>query len=105
MRTVNNKACVSRPEIIVLPATTEDVAIAVNFARRNGLKVTTLLITSNFLSIIFVVVFSLVSGVVGTVTLVQTLEIGDYTLISEGDISCQNYNCPRHLSKLQIAED
>ena len=38
LRTVNNKACVSRPELIVRTATTEDVAIAVNFARRNGLQ-------------------------------------------------------------------
>ena len=39
LRSVNNRACVSRPEVIVRPATTEDVAIAVNFARRNGLQV------------------------------------------------------------------
>ena len=39
LRTVNNKACISRPNIIVVAATTEDVAIAVNFARRNGLEV------------------------------------------------------------------
>ena len=39
LRTVNNQACVSRPQVIVLPVTTEDVAIAVNFARRNGLQV------------------------------------------------------------------
>ena len=71
----------------MLPATTEDVAIAVNFARRNGLKVKTLFITRTFINY-FVVVFSLVSGVVVTVTLVLTLETGDFTLISEGDISC-----------------
>ena len=39
LRTVNNKACISRPSVIVVPATTEDVAITVNFARRNGLEV------------------------------------------------------------------
>ena len=39
LRSVNNRACVSRPEVIVRPATTEDVAVAVNFARRNGLQV------------------------------------------------------------------
>ena len=39
LRTVNNKACISRPNIIVVAATTEDAAIAVNFARRNGLEV------------------------------------------------------------------
>ena len=39
LRSVNNRACVSRPEVIVRPVTTEDVAIAVNFARRNGLQV------------------------------------------------------------------
>ena len=41
LRKVNNQACVSRPRVIVLPVTTEDVAIAVNFARRNGLQVIT----------------------------------------------------------------
>ena len=39
LRTVNNRACLARPAIIVRPLTTEDVAIAVNFARRNNMEV------------------------------------------------------------------
>ena len=39
LRTVNNRACVARPAVIVRAATTEDVAVAVNFARRNQLQV------------------------------------------------------------------
>ena len=38
-RMVNNRACLARPAVIVRPATTEDVAVAVNFARRNGYHV------------------------------------------------------------------
>ena len=38
-RMVDNRACTARPDIIVRPASTEDVAITVNFARRNGYKV------------------------------------------------------------------
>ena len=38
-RLVNNRACTARPAVIVRPRTTEDVAIAVNFARRNGIQV------------------------------------------------------------------
>ena len=38
LRTVNNRACVARPAVIVRAATTEDVAVAVNFARRNQLQ-------------------------------------------------------------------
>ena len=38
-RMVNNRACVARPAVIVQPRTTEDVSIAVNFARRNGFQV------------------------------------------------------------------
>ena len=38
-RMVNNRACVARPAVIVRPATTEDVAVAVSFARRNGYHV------------------------------------------------------------------
>ena len=60
LRSVNNRACVSRPEVIVRPATTEDVAIAVNFARRNGLKVD---VYWNFLNIFSLSIqFSVRSG-------------------------------------------
>ena len=38
-RVVNNRACIARPAVIVQPVTTEDVAIVVNFARRNGFQV------------------------------------------------------------------
>jgi hypothetical protein len=38
-RVVNNKACLAKPAVIVRPLTTEDVAITVNFARRNGSQV------------------------------------------------------------------
>ena len=38
-RVVNNRACLARPAVIVRPLTTEDVAIAVNFAKRNGFQV------------------------------------------------------------------
>ena len=38
-RMVNNRACIARPAVIVQPVTTEDVAITVNFARRNGFQV------------------------------------------------------------------
>ena len=41
-RLVDNRACTARPDIIVRPAATEDVAITVNFARRNGYKVNNL---------------------------------------------------------------
>ena len=33
-RLVNNKACQARPAVIVRPATSEDVAITISFARR-----------------------------------------------------------------------
>ena len=39
-RLVNNRACQARPAVIVTPVTTEDVAITVNFARRNNYQVT-----------------------------------------------------------------
>ena len=38
-RLVNNKACHARPSVIVRPVTTEDVAVTVIFARRNGYQV------------------------------------------------------------------
>ena len=38
-RMVNNRACIAKPAVIVRPVTTEDVAITVNFARRNGFQV------------------------------------------------------------------
>ena len=38
-RLVNNRACTARPAVIIRPATTEDVAVAVNFAKRNGYQV------------------------------------------------------------------
>ena len=44
-RLVDNQACLARPDIIVRPAATEDVAITVNFARRNGYKVNNLSMT------------------------------------------------------------
>ena len=34
-RVVNNRACFAKPAVIVRPVTAEDVAITVNFARRN----------------------------------------------------------------------
>ena len=44
-RVVNNRACFAKPAVIVRPVTTEDVAITVNFARRNGFQVRFLLCT------------------------------------------------------------
>ena len=38
-RMVNNRAFTAIPAVIVRPRTTEDVAIVVNFARRNGIQV------------------------------------------------------------------
>ena len=38
-RLVNNKACAALPAVIVRPVTTDDVAIVVNFARRNGYQI------------------------------------------------------------------
>ena len=44
-RVVNNRACLAKPAFIVRPLTAEDVAITVNFARRNGFQVRFLLCT------------------------------------------------------------
>ena len=46
-RLVNNRACLARPAVIVRPVTTEDVAISVNFAKRNGFQVSLFLFCIN----------------------------------------------------------
>ena len=56
-RLVNNKACQARPAVIVTPVTTEDVAITVNFARRNNYQVNTFL----YIFLTLVIVFLLIS--------------------------------------------
>ena len=38
-RIVNNRACVARPLVILRPRSAEDVAVGIDFARRNGLQV------------------------------------------------------------------
>ncbi|XP_023338544.1 uncharacterized protein LOC111709168 [Eurytemora carolleeae] len=39
LRLVNNKACTARPYAIIRPRTTEDVALAVNFAHRHRIQI------------------------------------------------------------------
>ena len=62
------------------PATTEDVAIAVNFARRNGMKV------CNYIWVCFhyVVMLSSVSGAEATATPAPTSGTAACTLTSGG---------------------